>query len=202
MYQNPLVYWYNHYPDQGFAGPRFEIHDDAIVIGGGLASIDVVKIINFELYKRALAARGIHVTTLELEHAGIPETLAKHSLTQAELGVQRRATLYYRREKAAMPLASPPDNATPEQLAKIAAGARQGDGQGHREVPGALRAEPRCRSSPLLEDGRMVGHPLSAHAHDRTASSSRSPGDVVDVRSRRWSSARSAPSRCPSRACP
>ncbi len=115
--QNPLVYWYNHYPDAGFDGARYTITDDAIVVGGGLASIDVVKIINFELYKAALGKRGIRVTTLDLEHDGIPATLAKHNLTQAELGI-KGVTLYYRREKVAMPLASAPHNATPQQLEK------------------------------------------------------------------------------------
>lgn len=115
--QNPFVYWYNHYPDEGFHGTRYEITDDAVVVGGGLASIDVVKIINFELFKAALGKRGIHVTTLDLEHDGIPATLQKHGLTQAELGI-KGVTLYYRREKVAMPLASAPENATPQQLEK------------------------------------------------------------------------------------
>src|SRR6185436_11390394 len=46
VYQNEFVYWYNHYPEPNYAGPRFSIHDGAIVVGGGLASIDVVKIVN------------------------------------------------------------------------------------------------------------------------------------------------------------
>jgi ferredoxin--NADP+ reductase len=115
--QNALVYWYNHRHEDGYAGPRFEVQDDTIVIGGGLASIDVVKIVNFELYKRALGQRGVHVTTLDIEHHGLPQLLSKHGLSEASLGV-RGVTLYYRREKTAMPLASPPDNATAQQLEK------------------------------------------------------------------------------------
>jgi ferredoxin--NADP+ reductase len=116
--QNALVYWYNHQHEQGYDGPRFTLHDGAAVVGGGLASIDVVKIINFELYKRALGARGLRTTTLELEHEGIPHFLARHGLDEAQLGL-RGVTLYYRREKSEMPLASPPDHATPQQLEKI-----------------------------------------------------------------------------------
>jgi NADPH-dependent glutamate synthase beta subunit-like oxidoreductase len=115
--QNALVYWYNHAHERGYSGPQFELEDRAIVVGGGLASIDVVKIINFELYKRAFAQHGVQLTTLEIEHDGIPALMAKHGLSKAQLGVHG-VTLYYRREKTAMPLASPPDDATPAQIAK------------------------------------------------------------------------------------
>lgn len=153
--QNAFVYWYNHYPDRDFSGEDQPIHDDAIVVGGGLASIDVVKIVNFELYKRALGARGIHVTTLELEHAGIPQTLAAHGLSQAELGV-RGVTLYYRREKTAMPLATPPEGATPQQLEKT--------GQVRAKLMDKVIekylvnfAPNHALSAPIIEDDRLVG---------------------------------------------
>src|SRR5262245_29609838 len=61
-YQNPFVYWFNHYEDPGYDGPIYNVPDRAIVVGGGLASIDVAKIINFELYRRALEARGLPVS--------------------------------------------------------------------------------------------------------------------------------------------
>jgi ferredoxin/flavodoxin---NADP+ reductase len=116
--QNALVNWYNHYPEQDYQGERYEVRDNAVVVGGGLASIDVVKIISIELYKQALAARGKKVTSVELEHDGIPATLAKHNLTAETLGLQG-VTLFYRREKTAMPIAQAPDNATPQQLEKV-----------------------------------------------------------------------------------
>lgn len=118
VYQNSLVYWYNHYPEAGYDGPRYEIVDDAIVVGGGLASIDVVKIIQLELYERAMRARGIETDMHELERHGIGTALAKHKIDPAQLGI-RGCTLFYRRRKKDMPLASPPDDATPEQLKKI-----------------------------------------------------------------------------------
>src|SRR5687767_10385705 len=34
VYQNALVYWYNHYREAAYDGPRYEIVDDAIVVGG------------------------------------------------------------------------------------------------------------------------------------------------------------------------
>jgi ferredoxin--NADP+ reductase len=181
VYQNPFVYWYNHYPDQGYRGPRFEVHDGAIVVGGGLASIDVAKIINCELYKRALAGRGIAVTTLELEHAGIPETLARHGLTAEELGIQG-ATLYYRREKTAMPLASAPENATPQQLEKVA--------QVRAKVMDKVIEKYLVRFlgnhaplEPVLENGRVAGLRFQrTRSVDGKLESI--PGDVVEVRSK------------------
>lgn len=117
VYQNPFVYWFNRYPGPDYAGPTFEVLDGAIVVGGGLASIDVVKIINLELYARALGERGIEVDIVELEVKGIDRVLEGHGLTPEELGVAG-CTLYYRRSKEDMPLASI-DNPTPEQLAKL-----------------------------------------------------------------------------------
>jgi NADPH-dependent glutamate synthase beta subunit-like oxidoreductase len=119
VYQNEFVYWFNHYDDEGYDGPVFEIPDDTIVVGGGLASIDVVKIVNLELYARALRARGIEVDVVQMEMKGIPRTLEAHGVTAEELGV-KGCTLYYRRRKEDMPLASA-DNPTPEQLAKLQA---------------------------------------------------------------------------------
>lgn len=155
VYQNEFVYWYNHYPEFDYAGPRFPIHDGAIVVGGGLASIDVVKIVNLELFKRALATRGIAVTTVELEHAGIPATLAAHGFTQAELGVQG-VTLFYRREKTAMPLAFAPEGATPQQLEKI--------GQVRAKLMDKVMekylvrfAPNRALDAPIVQDGKLIG---------------------------------------------
>ena len=116
-YQNPFVYWFNHYEEPGYAGDVFPIHDDAIVIGGGLASIDVCKILNLELYARAFAERGIEVDFEHMEVRGIPHALEAHGLTQEDLGI-RGCTLYYRRGKEDMPLASM-DNPTPAQLEKL-----------------------------------------------------------------------------------
>jgi len=117
VYQNEFVYWFNHYEDAGYDGPTFEVPDGAIVVGGGLASIDVVKIVNLELYAQALRARGIEIDIVDMEIKGIPRTLETRGITAEELGVEG-CTLYYRRRKEDMPLASA-DNPTPEQLTKL-----------------------------------------------------------------------------------
>ena len=118
IYQNPFIYWFNHKNEKAYAGPRYEIPGGTIVIGGGLASIDVVKAVQVEQYEAALRARGVNVTMLELEHKGIPAVCAEHQINPDELGVQD-VVLYYRRRDIDMPLAQPPDNPTPEQIEKI-----------------------------------------------------------------------------------
>ena len=59
IYQNPFVHWFNHYQEADYAGPHIDVPDGAFVVGGGLASIDVVKILNLEVFGRALRERGI-----------------------------------------------------------------------------------------------------------------------------------------------
>lgn len=119
VYQNQFVYWFNHYHQAGYDGPRFEVPDGAVVIGGGLASIDVVKIINLELYARALRERGVDVDVIELEHRGIAATLEDLGIAPGDLGL-RGVTLFYRRRAEDMPLATSDDpHPTPERQAKL-----------------------------------------------------------------------------------
>jgi len=119
IYQNPLVYWFNHYPESDFAGPQLDVPDGTIVVGGGLASIDVVKLLNIEIFGRALRERGIEVDAVAMEHAGIAETLNAHGLSAEELGI-KGCTLYYRRRMRDMPLVAVKDP-TPTQLEKLEA---------------------------------------------------------------------------------
>jgi len=116
-YQNPFVYWFNHQTDRDYRGASYEIPDGAIVIGGGLASIDCVKIINFDLYRRALRERGIEVDAEHMEHEGLPKILADHGLTVEELGI-KGATLFYRRRAEDMPLVSS-DEGNAARMAKL-----------------------------------------------------------------------------------
>jgi len=149
-----MVDFINHYIDEGYDGPVFEVPDDTIVVGGGLASIDVVKIVNLELYARALRERGIEVDLTEMELKGIPRTLEAHGITAEELGV-KGATLYYRRRKEDMPLASA-DNPTPEKLAKLqAARVKIMDRVISKYF---VKFEPLCKPiDTLTEGGRLTG---------------------------------------------
>jgi NADPH-dependent glutamate synthase beta subunit-like oxidoreductase len=116
VYQNPFIYWYNHKNEAGYSGPRYETPDETLVVGGGLASIDVVKVLQLENYERALKARRIHTDMHQLEK-GIPAVCKAHGIKPEDLGV-KGCLLIYRRREQDMPLAQPPDNATPEQIAK------------------------------------------------------------------------------------
>lgn len=114
-YQNPFINWYNHFHEPGFAGEQMQVADGALVIGGGLASIDVVKALMMETVQKALGERGIEVNMFDLER-GITKVLETHNLTLDDLGV-KGCTLVYRRRVKDMPL-FPGDTDTPEKLAK------------------------------------------------------------------------------------
>jgi len=119
IYQNPFVHWFNHYREPDYAGLQVDVPDGTVVVGGGLASIDVVKILNIEVFGRALRERGIEVDAVAMEHAGIAGTLDKNGLSADDLGI-RGCTLYYRRRMQDMPLASIKDP-SPAQLEKLEA---------------------------------------------------------------------------------
>ncbi len=114
-YQNPFVYWFNHYPEEGYRGPQVELADGAYVVGGGLASLDVVKMLMLETVTRALAARGHTVSLYELERRGIQKVLSELGLSLSDLRL-KGCTLIYRRRLEDMPLAEVPEGATPQQV--------------------------------------------------------------------------------------
>lgn len=159
VYQNPLIYWFNHYLEASYNGPRYEIVPGVAVFGGGLASIDVVKVLQLETALIALAARGIKEDMLRMEREGIEPVLESHGLKWAELGVAP-CKLYYRRRVLDMPLSDIPPDANPKRAeamlqarAKILEKAQRKylfEFQ-ERSVPTGL----------IVEDGRMMGVKLS-----------------------------------------
>ena len=117
-YQNAFVYWFNHEHEADYRGPRFDIPDGAVCVGGGLASIDVVKIINYHLYKQALAARGVTFDAETFDKKGIPAICEAAGIDWKSLGI-RGATLVYRRRPEDMPLVSA-DDGDSSRAAKLA----------------------------------------------------------------------------------
>ena len=91
-YQNPFIYWYNHFHESTYSEMTFDTPDDAIIIGGGLASLDVAKVLMFENVERALRARGIEENMFTLDRS-IAKVLDKHGLTLADLDI-KGCTLY------------------------------------------------------------------------------------------------------------
>ena len=154
IYQNPFIYWYNHKNEKDYAGPRYETPDDAVVVGGGLASIDVVKVLQLENYERALRARGIMTSMHELEK-GVPEVCKEHGCKPEELGV-KGCLLIYRRREQDMPLAQPPDNPTPEQIAKTEM-VRQKMLRLAREKYLFRFQDRRLTTGIIVENGRLAG---------------------------------------------
>lgn len=156
VYQNPFIYWFNHAQEESYGGPRYDVAPGAICIGGGLASIDVIKVFQLELYGKALAARGIDVTMHDLEHAGIPATCQKHGIADPrDLGVED-GWLVYRRRIEDMPLASPPPHATADQVQKIEAVRRKMLVKAQEKY--LFRVRPLALPTALLtEDGRVAG---------------------------------------------
>jgi len=115
-YQNPFIYWFNHKEEKGFQGRQIDIPDGTVVFGGGLASIDVVKVCQLELYGRALRERGIEADAIEMEKKGIPAICERHGVDPRELGI-KGCLLLYRRRRQDMPLAQSGAR-TPEELEK------------------------------------------------------------------------------------
>jgi len=131
------------------------VHDGAMIVGGGLASIDVAKIHTLELTIKALADRGIETDILELEVKGIPKILERHGLEWADLGLEG-ATLYYRRRIEDMPLMSAPEGADEARIKKVEAGRRRMV----EKATDKYRFEIIQLSAPdglIVEDGRLVG---------------------------------------------
>ncbi len=109
IYQNDLLKWYNHYHEPDYKGKQYDITDGAIVIGGGLASLDVMKIVMMELVEKALKeklGKDILVDQFEMEKKGIDKYLEKFGLKYDDLGL-KGATLIYRRQAKHMPLKQP-----------------------------------------------------------------------------------------------
>lgn len=117
IYQNEFIYWFNHKHEPNFKGEHIKIKDNSVVIGGGLASLDVVKIVMIELVKEKLELLfNIKTDVFTLEKYGIDKLLSEYKLTFKDLNLNG-VTLIYRREAKDMPLKDPKDN-TKAQIEK------------------------------------------------------------------------------------
>ncbi len=117
-YQNPFVYWFNHYHEKNYNRESIKVSDRAIVIGGGLASFDVLKILMLETVTSSLERIGIRIDTITLEQKSISAVLNENKLTLGDLGLHG-CTLFYRKRKQDMPLAQIPPGASREKIEKV-----------------------------------------------------------------------------------
>ena len=155
VYQNSFIIGFNHANEKDYRGPHIPPEDGVLVVGGGLASIDVAKVLMLETARAKLRERGIEVGMVELEVKGIPKILGAHGLRFEDLGLEG-CTLFYRRRAEDMPLVEVPEGAPPEREAKVRK-ARE------RLLEKAMKKyrfhfEPLCMPDGLLvEAGRLVG---------------------------------------------
>ncbi len=155
IYQNPFIIWFNHCEEKNYAGQRFLPEDGALVVGGGLASIDVAKAQMLETTRAKLRERGIEQDMIELEVKGIPKSLEKHGIQFEELGL-KGCTLFYRRRAEDMPLAEVPDDADEKRKEKIL-GARKRLLEKAQEKYGFHVEALAAPEALIVEDGRVVG---------------------------------------------
>jgi ferredoxin/flavodoxin---NADP+ reductase len=177
VYQNRLIYWFNHYPEKAYDGPRFDLPPGVAVIGGGLASIDVVKVLQIENTLKALRARGIEENMLRLEREGLEPVLQAHGLKYADLGVAP-CRLFYRRRVLDMPLSDIAPDAPPKRAEAMRAARAKILDKAQRKF--LFEFEPlRVPTGLIVEDGRLAGLQMSrtevADGQVRTVADSASP---------------------------
>ena len=109
IYQNALVHWYNHRHEPDYHGNIYEIKDGTVVIGGGLSSLDVMKLGMIEIVQKALLEiKGVDIDLFTFEKKGILNILNEHQLSLRDLNL-KGMTLVYRRNASDMPLKSAKD---------------------------------------------------------------------------------------------
>ena len=116
-YQNPYVYWFNHYHEKDYKGKQVNVVDNALVIGGGLASIDVCKITQLELVKQKVESKIKNFDIVEMEHKGIPKYLSENNINYKDLGIVG-TRLIYRRDIDNMPITTIPDGLEKDMIEK------------------------------------------------------------------------------------
>lgn len=116
-YQNPFVQWFNLYHDPAYTGPHYKIEDNAVIIGGGLASIDVAKIIMIESFRASLPTKCKDLDTITVERMGLAEAAKSVGLTIDQIGL-KGCKIYYRRRIIDMPLSAIDENSTEDEKLK------------------------------------------------------------------------------------
>ena len=155
IYQNPFIIAFNHEDEPGYEGRRYEYPDGALVVGGGLASIDVAKVLMLETTRARLREREIEASIVDLETKGIPKILAGHDLTFEDLGLDG-CTIFYRRRVEDMPLSEIPEGATPERADKVRQGRQRILDKAMKKF--CFKMEPLCTpDAAIVEDDRLQG---------------------------------------------
>tara|TARA_B100001142_G_scaffold319502_1_gene363080 strand:+ start:12570 stop:13865 length:1296 start_codon:yes stop_codon:yes gene_type:complete len=116
VYQNDFIYWFNHQDEVDYT---IDIKDGVTIIGGGLASLDVAKACQIELFKNAIPESIKNsIDVEEIETQGIPKICEQYNINYDQLNI-KGATILYRRTSKQMPLADIPEGANEEVINKI-----------------------------------------------------------------------------------
>lgn len=178
-YQNPFIYWFNHYEESTYDGPAYQVRDATIVVGGGLASIDVAKALQVEVVRLALCERGIDASVLAVELDGVEPTLERYGLQWGDLGL-RPATIFYRRRVEDMPLLDMPEGADDVRRAKVEATRRKLVDKAMRKYLFEIR--PLRRPAELLLEGDRLAGLRFQHTEVSGSRVVDVPGAFEDVR--------------------
>jgi ferredoxin/flavodoxin---NADP+ reductase len=155
VYQNPFIIAFNHAEDPEYVGPNFEVEDEGIVVGGGLASIDVVKVMMLETTRKKLRELGHDVDVETLEKAGLEKACATVGVQWSDLGL-KGATLFYRRQAEDMPLQEIPEGADDKKREKVRSNRRKMLERTMQKYK--FHFEPlSIPDAPLIENDRVVG---------------------------------------------
>ncbi len=110
IYQNPFIYWFNHKHEKDFSGDAVNLKAKIVVIGGGLASLDVVKAVMIEKLGHKIKEKyGKTISPFDIEKKGVAYFLDVYNETLDGLEIDK-VNLMYRRGERHMPLKSPKDD--------------------------------------------------------------------------------------------
>lgn len=164
LYQSQITQWFNFCHDPNYSGPRYEMpYKNVAVIGGGLASLDIMKIVVMRQILQRLQEKGITYDALRLEKIGVPESLKKLGVTYEELNIEP-PTLYVRSSLEEMPLVPLPENATEAQIEKANETKRKMMAKLQEKFPFTLATNWQAVDK-VVEDDRLVGLVFSKTKH-------------------------------------
>src|SRR5713226_6429701 len=159
VYQNPLIHWFNHYREKAYSGPQYVLPPGAAVVGGGLASIDVVKVLMIETTLAALARRGIEEDMLRLEREGVEPVLKSRNLAWPDLEIAP-CKLFYRRRVLDMPLSDIAPDANPRRAEAMRQARAKILDKARRKYLFEFE-ERRIPTALIVEGGRLAGVQMS-----------------------------------------
>ncbi len=181
LYQSQITQWFNHCHDPNYKGVQYTIpYRNVIVIGGGLASLDIMKILIMRQILQRLQERGVEYDALRLEKIGVPQSLANLGLSWDELDIEA-PTLYVRSSLEDMPLVPLPDDATEAQIQKANETKRKMMAKLQEKFPFKLRTNMQAVDK-ITEDGRLTGLIMQKTKGEGDAYST-IPGTDEEVRS-------------------